>query len=89
MKTAYFDQNFHLDDPNLYFGDPSYLLESGDADYVDPFPTNNQPIRRRKHMKHNRFYPDPQPRQIIWLRTFSGKLSDNATALSLATGVIQ
>ena len=27
MKIAYFDEGFFLDDPNLRWGDPAYLLE--------------------------------------------------------------
>ena len=88
MKTAYFDQNFHLNDPNLYLGNPSYLLEPGDAGYVDPFPPVNPTTRKKKIMKHNNYFPMSQGRQIIWLQTFSGKLPGYATALGLATGVV-
>jgi len=30
MKTIHFDDGTHLDDPNVYWGDPSYRLEPGD-----------------------------------------------------------
>ena len=30
MKTILFDGGFVLDDPNSYWGDPSYQLEPGD-----------------------------------------------------------
>ena len=36
MKTATFDGGFHFDDPNLRWGDPSYLLEPGAPGYVAP-----------------------------------------------------
>jgi hypothetical protein len=87
MKTAYFDQDFYLNDPNLYLGNPSYLLEPGDAGYVDPFPAVNPPTRKKKPMKHNNYFPMAQGNQIIWLQTFSGKIPTHATELSLATGV--
>jgi hypothetical protein len=88
MRTAYFDQDFHLNDPNLYSGNPSYLLEPGDAGYVDPFPPVNPPTRKKKTMKHNKYFPIPQGGQIVWLQTFSGKLPGYATPLALATGTV-
>jgi hypothetical protein len=88
MRTAYFDQDFHLNDPNLYLGNPSYLLEPGDAGYVNPSPSVNPPTRKKKIMKHNKYFPIPQGRQIVWLQNFSGKLSGYATTLGLATGTV-
>lgn len=54
MRIAYWDSGLHWDDPNLRWGDPSYLLEPGDPGYVaDPtsasFPST-QPSTRKKTM---------------------------------------
>jgi len=38
MKIVTWDSGFRFDDPNLYWGNPSYLLEPGDPGYVDPNP---------------------------------------------------
>lgn len=49
MRIATWDSGLRFDDPNLYWGDPSYLLEPGDPGYVDPSPpvptTNPKPDR--------------------------------------------
>jgi hypothetical protein len=49
MKIAHWDSEdpeIHFDNPNLIWGDPSYLLEPGDPGYVPPFP----PPSNHKHM---------------------------------------
>jgi hypothetical protein len=39
MRTVSWDSGVRFDDPNLYWGDPAYLLEPGDPGYV-PDPTS-------------------------------------------------
>ena len=48
MKTATFDGVFRFDDPNLHWGDPSYLLEPGDPGYVAPAPISQLPLKPKK-----------------------------------------
>ena len=65
MKTLYWDavdENGHpytWDNPNLRWGDPSYILEPGDPGYTppsaSPTPTKS---KRTRTMKHQRSYPD-------------------------------
>jgi hypothetical protein len=54
MRIAHWDSGLRFDDPNLRWGDPSYLLEPGDPGYVaDPtsasFPVS-KPSKKRKQM---------------------------------------
>ena len=47
------------DDPNIFWGDPSFVLEPGDPGYTPPFPNPQQtkPKTKRNTMKHQRYYP--------------------------------
>lgn len=38
MRPIFFDDGTRYDDPNAFFGNPSYVLEPGDAGYVIPPP---------------------------------------------------
>src|SRR5207237_10933274 len=62
-------------DPNLRWGNPSYLLE--------PIPQS----KRKRNVKHNQYYPMKQADQVIWLTNFKNTLPGLATALGLASGV--
>jgi len=88
MRTAYFDADFHWDDPNLRWGEPSYLLEPGDPGYVPPLPSAPEPPTKKKKMKRNNYYPSRQGDQLIWLVNFCNKLAGHATALGLTTGQV-
>ena len=88
MKTAYWDATLSFDDPNLRWGNPSYLLEPGDPGYVPPVPSVNQPIKKGKRMKHSKYFPRGHDAQIVWLANFMGKLSGYATALGLTTAQV-
>ena len=88
MKIAYFDSGLCLDDPNLRWGNPSYLLEPGDPGYVDPSPSVNKSKKKAKTMKHNNYYPSRMGDQIIWLVTFLTNLPKYTVTLGLnATAV--
>jgi hypothetical protein len=39
LKIANWDSGVRWDDPNFYWGDPSYILEPGDPGYVPPVST--------------------------------------------------
>ena len=77
-----------FDNPNLRWGNPSYLLEPGDPGYVAPLPPNPETPTKRKKVKRNSYYPIRQADQIIWLVNFMNKLSGKATALGLTTGQV-
>ena len=81
MKTITFDSGFRLDDPNSYWGNPSYQLEPGDPGYVDPNPLASAKNKRKKPMIHNYYYPKRQPEQIVWLINYAGKVPGYATVL--------
>jgi len=83
MKTVFFDAGFFFDDPNTYWGDPSYQLEPGDAGYVPPFPPISEPPAQHKRMRRNTYYPIRQADQIVWLTNFCNKISGHAAALGL------
>ena len=57
MKIGTWDGGFRLDDPNLRWGDPSYLLEPGDPGYTPPFPTSHQK-RTHKTMPTQPYLPN-------------------------------
>ncbi len=88
MKTAYFDSGLRMDDPNLRWGSPAYLLEPGDLGYVDPSPSVNTTKNKKIRMKHNTYYPSRVADQIAWLRTFADKLPGKATQLGLAPATV-
>ena len=50
MKPISWDGGWHFDDPNLRWGDPSYVLEPGDPGYVPP-PGQSEPTLPRKRQK--------------------------------------
>jgi len=87
MKTIHFDDGTRLDDPNVYWGDPSYRLEPGDPGYVPVAPTQPKP-RKRNHMTHNSYYPPRAADQTTWLTNFRNKLPVYASALTLAAPAV-
>ncbi len=49
MKTATWGSGLRWDDPNLRWGDPSYVLEPGDPGYVPPSaPPTTLPATKKK-----------------------------------------
>jgi hypothetical protein len=92
MRTAYWDSGdpeMYFDNPNLRWGSPAYLLEPGDPGYVPPFPSGNETSKtKKKHMKHQDYYPGRVAEQIAWLQNFADKLPGRATALGLAPALV-
>lgn len=92
MRTLYWDGinpltglPDYFDDPNLFWGDPSYGLEPGDPGFVPyanqiPLQTVHKPMN-----KHQRYYPTRDAEQIGWLQNFVAKLGLHATGLELTT----
>ena len=68
MKTASFDGGFRFDDPNLHWGDPSYLLEPGDPGYVAPAPASPLPLKpkKRPHTMTADYIPQSYPNLKAW-----------------------
>ena len=77
---------FTWDDPNLFWGDPSYYLEPGDPGFV-PYstPSPHQPKPKLKAMKRQPYYPSRVADQIVWLENFRNKLAGHAPTLGLTT----
>lgn len=47
MKHLTWDSGWNWDDPNIRWGDPSYILEPGDPGYTPPSPAPKRPTRHR------------------------------------------
>jgi hypothetical protein len=60
MKILTWDSGYRWDDPNLRWGDPSYVLEFGDPGYVGPAPIPTQTGKRT--MSNN---PIPENKQVV------------------------
>jgi len=88
MKIITFDSGFKLDDPNNFWGDPSYQLEAGDPGFVDPFPSVNKTKKKAKNMKHNNYYPSRIGDQLIWLITFLTNLPKYTATLGLNAAAV-
>ena len=88
MKIATYGDGFIFGDPNLRWGNPSYLLEPGDPGYVPPTPSPNQPPTKGKKVKRNSYYPMQVAKQILWLENWRLKLAGHATALGLSAGQV-
>lgn len=92
MKTLFWDsinpatgRPYTWDDPNLRWGDPSYILEPGDPGYTPvPLPPN-QPPPKSKKMKRQAYYPTSAAEQLVWLENFRNKLPGYQTAIPLTT----
>ena len=78
-------QPYRWGDPNLRWGDPSYILEPGDPGHTPPtaFPAPSPSAKRRRTMKHQRYFPVRQSDQMVWLENFRNKIGSYATALGL------
>jgi hypothetical protein len=88
MIPVNYDSGIRFGDPNLRWGNPSYLLEPGDPGYVPPTPDVSEPKTKSKKMKHQNWYPLKQTEQIVWLSNFLTKLPGYATVLGLTTGQV-
>lgn len=93
MKTLHWDKinpatgtPYTWDDPNLRWGDPSYILEPGDPGYVPPLSPvpANQPPTKLKKMKRQAYYPSRAADQVVWLENFRNKLPGYQVALGLS-----
>jgi hypothetical protein len=91
MKTAFWDSGLRFDDPNLRWGDPSYLLEPGDPGYVaDPtsasFPASKP--KKRNTMPKSDFVKTRDAEFSNQLTLFKNNIGTYATALNVSAGQI-
>jgi hypothetical protein len=88
MKTLHWDSVDENGEPYRY-GNPNLtwdgILEPGDAGYVapDPIPQTKQP--KSKTMRHQDFYPNNKPDQIIWLENLRNKIANHAAVVGINT----
>jgi len=86
MRVLHWDDGTTWDDPNAYWGDPSYVLEPGDPGYVppDPLPTKKTKPRKRNYMATN-----PTPLAFGELLTAGEDLCDGMNQHAVAIGLKQ
>ncbi len=93
MKTLFWDAinpetgtPYTWDDPNIRWGDPSYVLEPGDPGYTPPeppSPASSAKPKTTKKMLHQSYYPTRSADQLVWLENFRNKLPTYAATLGL------
>ena len=96
MRTLYWDsinpdtgKPYTFDDPNLYWGSPSYVLEAGDQGYVPPPFEPNKPNKHTKpRMKRQRFFPARAGSQVLWLDNYVAKLANHAVPVGLSPAAL-
>lgn len=92
MKTVTFDSGYHWDDPNLRWGDPSYILEPGDPGYVaDPtsasFPPTH-PTTKKHKMPKSDFIKHKDGEFSAQLTAFKTSIGAYATTLGVSAGQV-
>ena len=87
MKPAFYDSGLSWDDPNLRWGDPSYVLEPGDPGYVPP--PGSPAISPRKHKKNKHMANNPTPEPYNELLAAGEDLCDGLDQHAVTIGVKQ
>lgn len=82
MRIATFDSGLRFDDPNLYWGNPSYLLEPGDPGYVDPNPPAPTQPTPHKSMSNNEI-----PENLKVLMAMAEDAADGCADIEVAIGL--
>jgi hypothetical protein len=93
MRTVHFDSGdpeVRYDNPNLIWGEPSYLLEPGDPGYVPPIsPAVNTTINKRTHkMKKDSAIKRTEGDFSRQLLTFKNNIGGYSTVLGLDAAVV-
>ena len=83
MKTLTWDSGYTWNDPNLRWGNPSYILEPGDPGYTPP--TNIILPKKGKHTMSN----NPISRTQTVVLAIAEDAADGATAIQDAVGLKQ
>ena len=86
MRPLTWDSGVRWDDPNLRWGDPSYILEPGDPGYTPPAvpPSDSQSKQKTKAMSTN-----ATPRNLKVLRARCHDLADGLEEKQVIIGIKQ
>jgi hypothetical protein len=85
VKPVTYDSGVRWNDPNLRWGNPSYLLEPGDAGYLPgPAASPTKPRKKRKYMASN-----PTPDRLDELLAAGEDLCDGMNQHAAAIGLKQ
>ena len=82
MRPILWDDGARFDDPNAYFGNPSYVLELGDPGYVQPPQAGSSISPQQKHTKNMSTNATPHNRVILTAlahNILTGQISHGAT----------
>ena len=85
MRTVHYDDGTRWDDPNFYWGDPSYVLEPGDPGYIAPPPISVP--HKPKHKKHTMkldYIPQSYGNLKAWLQK---QIAELTAALAATIGM--
>src|SRR5438034_1360522 len=85
MKIVHFDEGYHLDDPNIRWADPAYILEPGDPGYV-PNPNETPALtqkRKRNTMPKSDYIHQNEDAFSAQLKTFKTNIGGYATTLGV------
>ena len=82
MKVIRFDQGFKFDDPNNFWGEPSYQLEPGDPGYVNTSPATGAPTTKKGSKSMNE-----TPKNLKILLAQAKAMRSGAAALQDAVGL--
>ena len=92
MKPLNWDSGFFWDDPNVRWGDPSYILEPGDPGYVPPpgsTPVLTTKPKRNKHTMPKADYINPNDDQFATqLSTFKTGIGGYATLVGVTSAQV-
>ena len=83
MKIARFDSGLRFGNPNLRWGNPSYLLEPGDPGYVDP----NPPAQTAKSKTHKTMSNNEIPENMNVLLALAEDAADGCAEHEAAIGL--
>ena len=90
MKFLTWDSDFQYDDPNVYWGNPSYKLEPGDPGYIDPDPkppSTTHKKKRRNTMPKQSFMPRQEGPKVNWLNKLTDALMDPLKGYAAKYGI--
>ena len=85
MKILTWDSGYCWDDPNLRWGNPSYILEPGDPGYVpNPNAVQSTAKRKKAHMKKDDYISKQEDGFAAQLKTFATGIPGYATLLGVS-----
>ena len=90
MKILTWDSGYRWDDPNIRWGDPSYILEPGDPGYVPnpaEMPVQTQK-RKRSTMPKSDYISQNDAAFAAQLLTFKNNIGGYATLLGVSTAQV-